>query len=55
MYLNDITDIVYDKLMGNSDMLDLNLVEEQEVHAHSGSISFTYKDTKVIISVSIEK
>jgi len=52
---HEITDLVYDTLMGNShEQLDLNEVQQPEVEAHRGRISFTYKGQEVNISVSVK-
>lgn len=51
-----MTDLVYDTLMGHDDemheIIDLNEISDQEVEAHRGRISFTYKGRDVNISVS---
>ena len=49
-----ITDIVYDKLMGNSDLLNLNQITEQEVNAKHGLIYFKYANCIINIQVSCE-
>lgn len=51
--IQEVTDQIYDTLMSNGDiheLLDLNEVSDQEVEAHRGRISFTYKGREVNIS-----
>ena len=52
---HEVTDLIYDTLFNNGDLhelLDLNEVKDQEVEAHRGRISFTYKGRDIDISVS---
>lgn len=52
---HEMTDLIYDTLMGNDEIhpqIDLNAVENQEVEAHRGRISFRYKGREVNITVS---
>ncbi|KKN69800.1 hypothetical protein LCGC14_0437460 [marine sediment metagenome] len=54
--ITDITDRIYDTLMDNgsfSDRLDLRKVENQEVDAIGGLITFDYNDQTIKIDVSI--
>lgn len=57
MTLREITDMVYDTLMQNKQLpyeaLDLSKVENQEVNAEGGFITFDYNDRLIKIDVMI--
>ena len=53
-----MADIIYDTLMKNdnewNEQLNLNLVEDPEVDARKGLITFNYLGKKVTITVEVE-
>jgi hypothetical protein len=58
MKTKDLTDIIYDTLMGNIGMskdhvgLNLDIIDEQEVDANNGEISFNIDGEHFVINIT---
>lgn len=55
MTAEEITDIIYDTLMGNTqyEQLDLSKVDNQEIDAKDCIMLFDYEDIHICIDVSV--